>query len=179
MNSGELFFGAMDAGHNRMKQMSKFGTGSRVRFLMVMFCFLFPTVLCAEASYSESAIPAKSQNTSSPFKISKKSKFHCAEVDKPVIGSQVSHEITIDSKRVKRCLYKQLGSRLNECKKLRIENATVDQIGLVTLDTEKGPVRFSAQDIRSNEEGKPRRVLVWTWPDTDMKYLCTALSSRL
>ena len=168
----------MDAGPDMMKQMSNFGTGSRVCFLMVVFCFLFPAVLSAEESYSESSITSNSQNTSSPFKISKKSKFHCAEVDKPVIGSPISHEITVDSKRVGRCNYKQLGSRLNECNKLKIENATVDQIGLVTLDTKKGAVRFSVQDIRSTEEGNPRRVLVWTWPDTDMKYLCTALSSR-
>ena len=168
----------MDAGSVKMKQMSRFGTGSRVRFLMVVFCFLFPTVLCAQASDSEPADPAKSQKTSSPFKISKRNDFHCAEVDEPVIGSPVSHEITVDPKRVERCLYKQLGSRLNECKKLKIKNATVDQNGLVTLDTEKGPVRFSSQELRSNDEGKPKRVLVWTWPDTDKKYLCIAYSSR-
>ena len=168
----------MDPGPDMMKQMNKFGTGSRVCFLMVMFCFLFPTVLYAEESYSESSITSNGQNTSSPFKISKKSEFHCAEVDNPVIGSPVSHEITVDPKRVERCLYKQLGSRLNECKKLKIENASVDQMGLVTLDTENGPVRFSAQDVRSSEKEEPRIALVWTWPDTDMKYLCTALSSR-
>jgi len=168
----------MDPGPDMMKQMSKFGTGSRVCFLMVGFCFLFPTALYAEESYSESSTTSNSQNTSSPFKISKKSEFHCAEVDNPVIGSPVSHEITVDPKRVERCLYKQLGSRLNECKKLKIENASVDEMGLVTLDTDNGPVRFSAQDVRSSEKEEPRIALVWTWPDTDMKYLCTALSSR-
>jgi hypothetical protein len=168
----------MDAGPDKMKQMSRFGTGSRVRILMVMFCFLFPTVLCAQASDSESSNSAKSQKTSSPFKISRKSEFHCAEVDEPVIGSPVSHEITVGPNSVERCLYKKVGSRLNECKKLKIENATADQNGLVTLDTKKGSVRFSAQELRSNDEGKPRRVLVWTWPDTDKKYLCIAFNSR-
>ena len=168
----------MDAEPDEMKQISRFGTDSRARLLMVMFCFLFPAALCAQANDSESANPAKSQKTSSPFKISKKNEFHCAEVDEPVIGSPVSHEITVDPKRVERCLYKQLGSRLNECKKLKIKNATADQSGLVTLDTEEGPVRFSSQELRSTDEGKPRRVLVWTWPDTDKQYLCVAFSSR-
>lgn len=158
----------MDAEPDKMIQMSRFGTGSRVRFLMVMFCFLFPAVLCANVS----------DNTSSPFKIDRKSEFHCAEADEPVIGGAVSHEITVEPTRVKRCEYKQVGSRLNECSKLKIENATADQNGLVTLDTNKGPVRFSAQELQSKDGGKPWRVLVWKWPDTDKLYLCTAYSSR-
>jgi len=116
----------MDARPDKMKQMSSFGTGSRVSLLILMFCFLFPTVLYADASYSESPNTAGSQKTSSPFKISKKNEFHCAEVDEPVIGSPVSHEITVDPNRVERCLYKQVGSRLNDCKKLKIEDATAD-----------------------------------------------------
>lgn len=173
-----MIFGAIAAGLDKMRQMSRPGTGSKQRFLLATFCFLFPTVLFAQASDSELANPVKMQKTSSPFEISRKNEFHCAEVDKPVIGSPVSHEITVDPKRVERCLYKQVGSRLNECKKLKIENATVDQRGFVTLDTEQGPVGFSFQEFQSDEEAKPRRVLVWTWPDTDKKYLCTAYSSR-
>ena len=151
-----------------MKHMSRFAGGLNVHFLVVMFCFFFPAVLFANVS----------DKTNSPFKISKKNEFHCAEVDKPVIGSPVSHEITVDPKRVERCDYKQIGSRLNDCEKLKIENSTVDQYGLVTLDTEKGPVRFSSQELQSKDGRKSRRVLVWTWPDTDMQYLCTAYSSK-
>jgi hypothetical protein len=158
----------MNAGSGEMKQMSRLGKGSRERLLMVGFCCLFPAVLCANVS----------EKTNSPFKIDRKSEFHCAEVDEPVIGSPVSHEITVEPTRVERCEYKQVGSRLNECNKLKIENATADQYGLVTLDTNKGPVRFSAQELQSNDGGKPWRVLVWTWPDTDKQYLCTAYSSR-
>ncbi len=139
-------------------------------FLVVILGFLFPTLLCAKVSAGD--------NTSSPFKINRKSEFHCSEVDEPVIGSPVSHEITVAPTRVERCEYKQVGSRLNECKKLKIENATANQNGLVTLDTNKGPVQFSAQELRSDDGGKPWRVLVWTWPDTDKQYLCTAYSSR-
>jgi len=165
-----MIFGAVDARPGRMKRMNRLGTGSRVHFLMVMWCFLFPTVLCANVS--------DSGGTVSSFNIDRKSEFHCAEVDEPVVGSPVSHEITLEPTRVERCLYKQVGSRINECKKLKIENATADQKGIVTLDTNKGPVRFSAQEIQSNDQGKPWRVLVWTWPDTDKMYLCTAFSSR-
>ena len=152
------------------KQTSSLSTGPRTVILLVMLFFLFPVALCANVSDSE--------KTSSPFKIDRKSEFHCAEVDEPVIGSPVSHEITIEPTRVERCLYKQVGSRLNDCRKLKIENATADQFGLVTLDTNKGPVRFSAQELQTNDQGKPWRVLVWTWPDTDKQYLCTAFSSR-
>lgn len=153
-----------------MKKMNRSAAATRMRFLTVMLYFLFPAVLCANVS--------DSNNTSSPFNIDRKSEFHCAEVDEPVIGSPVSHEITLEPTRVERCLYKQVGSRLNDCRKLKIQNATADQNGLITLDTNKGPVRFSAQELRNNGEGKPWRVLVWTWPDTDKQYLCTAFSSR-
>ena len=175
---GEWIFGSMDAGPDAMKQLNRFDTGSKVCFLVVILGFLFPTVLCAQASDSVSAVPTVSQPMSSPFKINRKSEFHCSEVDEPVIGSPVSHEITVAPTRVERCEYKQVGSRLNECKKLKIENATANQNGLVTLDTNKGPVQFSAQELRSDDGGKPWRVLVWTWPDTDKQYLCTAYSSR-
>lgn len=160
----------MDVRLHKMTKLSRFGAGLRVCLLIVILFLLFPTVLAAEESDAD--------KTSTPFKIDRKSEFHCAEVDEPVIGSPVSHEITIEPTRVDRCLYKQVGSRLNECKKLRIENASVDQNGLVTLETNKGPVRFRAQELRSSKGGTPWRVLVWTWPDTDKQYLCTAHSSR-
>jgi hypothetical protein len=168
----------MDAGTGKMKQINSFDAGSKARLLMVTSCFLFSTVLCAQASESESAKPASGAETNSLFKISRKSEFHCAEVDEPVAGGLASHEITVDPKRVERCLLKKVGSRLNECKKLKIESATADQNGLVTLATDEGPVRFSFQQLGSNADGEPRMVLVWTWPDTDKKYVCTAFSSK-
>jgi hypothetical protein len=160
----------MDTGPDEMKQMNWIGTGSKLQLLLVGFCFFFTTAIFANVS--------DGNPTSSPFKIDRKSEFHCSEVDEPVIGNPVSHEITVAPTRVERCEYKQVGSRLNECSKLKIENATADQNGLVTLDTNKGPVRFSAQELQSKDGGKPWRVLVWTWPDSDKQYLCTAYSSR-
>ena len=103
-----------------MKQIIKFSAGSEVGRLLIIFSFLFVMVLPAQASGSESAIPAQSRTTSSPFKISTKSQFHCSEVDEPVIGGLATHEITVEPKRVERCLLKKVGSRLNECKKLKM-----------------------------------------------------------
>jgi hypothetical protein len=160
-----------------MRQMSNFSAGSNVRFLLI-FCFLFPAVLFAQTGAGNPDLPTRAPEKGSPFKISSKSQFHCSEVDEPVIGGLASHEITVDPKRVERCLLKKVGSRLNECKKLKIESATTDSKGIVTLATEEGPVRFSFQQLGSNADGEPRMVLVWTWPDTDKKYLCTAFSSK-
>jgi hypothetical protein len=167
----------MDAGPENMKQMRRFGAGSNVRLLLIS-CILFPTVLCAQTSAGKSELPTRAVDTGSPFKISSKSQFHCSEVDEPVIGGLASHEITVDPKRVERCLLKKVGSRLNECKKLKIESATSDQNGIVTFATDEGPVRFSFQQLGSNADGEPRMVLVWTWPDTDKMYVCTAFSSN-
>jgi len=152
--------------------MIRFSAGSNVRLLLVLFCFFFPMVLYAQASASLGS------DGRTPFKISKKSQFHCSEVDEPVIGGLASHEITVDPKKVERCLLKKVGSRLNECKKLRIENATTGTNGIVRLDTEEGPVQFSFQQLGKDADGEPRMVLVWTWPDSDWKYLCTAFSSK-
>lgn len=161
-----------------MKQMIRFGAGSKVQLLLMLFSFLFPMALQAQASAGNSAVPAQGLKKSAPFKISTKSQFHCSEVDEPVIGGLATHEITVDPKRVERCLLKKVGSRLNECKKLRIENATTDPRGIVKLETDEGPVRFSYQQLGSDADGEPRMVLVWTWPDTDRNYLCTAFSSK-
>lgn len=161
-----------------MKQTGRMSTGPKVRLLAAMLCIFFSMVLYAGVDDRESPVRAQSPGTVSPFKISSKSQFHCSEVDEPVIGSLATHEMTVDPKRVERCLLKKAGSRLNQCKKLKIENATADWKGIVTLDTEEGPVRFSFQQLGSDADGNPRMVLVWTWPDTDKKYLCTAFSSK-
>jgi len=161
-----------------MKQIIRFGAGSKVGRLLIMIFFLFPMVLPVWAGGSDTAIPTQDSKLSSPFKINTKSQFHCSEVNEPVIGGLATHEIKVEPKRVERCLLKKVGSRLNECKKLKIENATTDLRGTVNLDTEEGPVRFSYQQLGSDAEGDPRMVLVWTWPDTDKKYLCTAFSSK-
>jgi len=175
---GELFCGAMDAETGKMRQTRRFSAGFVMRLLLAKSCLLFPMVLCAQASDTQSVVPSLGVETSSNFKISSKSQFHCSEVDEPVIGSLASHEIIVAPKRVERCLLKKVGSRLNECKKLKIENATVDRYGAVTLGTNEGSVRFSYQQLGNNANGEPRMVLVWTWPDTDKKYMCTAFSSE-
>lgn len=161
-----------------MKKMTRFGAGSTARLLLVVFCSLIPMILYAQTGDNETATSAQAPAEGYPFKISKKDQFHCSEVDEPVLGGLATHEITVDPRRVERCLLKKVGSRLNECKKLEIENATSDGNGLVTLDTEEGPVRFTFQQLGGNRNGKPRMVLIWTWPDSDKKYVCVAFSSK-
>jgi len=159
-----------------MKQMIRYRTVPKTVFLLAVF--FLPTALYAQAGDGKPESQAGGPNARTPFEINSKSQFHCSEVDEPVIGSLATHEITVDPNRVSRCLLKKVGSRLNECKKLHIESATSDWDGIVTLDTEEGPIRFSFQQLGSAADGSPRMVLIWTWPDSEKKYLCTAFSSK-
>lgn len=165
----------MGTGPDKVRKMRRISVNTTMRFLLVMFCFNFPIALYAQAGDSATAT---GQENRLPFNISSRSQFHCSEVDEPVIGSLASHEIVVDPKMVERCLLKKVGSRLNECEKFRIEDATRSPSGIVTLDTDGGPVRFSFQQLGSSADGTPRMVLVWTWPGTEKKYLCTAHSSK-
>ena len=158
--------------------MSISSTGSKFRPRGVMISLFFAMALPAHASDSGSVVPSNGPGTRTPFEINSKSQFHCSEVDEPVIGGLATHEITVDPNRVSRCLLKKVGSRLNECKKLHIESATSDWNGIVTLETEEGPVQFTFQQLGSDADGAPRMVLVWVWPDSHKKYLCTAFSSK-
>jgi hypothetical protein len=160
-----------------MNQLSKLNVVSNARFILVIACLLLPAILWAQAGDSEGTDQAEGAETSSPFKITKKSEFACAEVNEVAIGGLASHEITVDPKRVERCLLKKVGSRLHECKKLRIENATADWYGVVTLETEEGPVQFWFQELGENA-AEAKRIMVFTWPDTDKKYVCAAFSSK-
>ena len=164
-------------GPRNMKQLSRFNTDSKLPFLWVMSCLLFPTILSAQASESEEANQTQGPETSSPFVIKSSSRFGCAEVDEIRIGGLASHEITVDPRRVERCLREKVGTRFHECKKLKIVEATADWYGVVTLDTKEGPVRFWFEEHGENPE-EAKRVMVWTWPDTDKKYMCAAISSR-
>jgi len=174
---GGMILGEMVVGPGQMKQMSRFNASSKVRFPLVIFCLLFPAILFAQAGDGEEKNPAQEPEQSSPFKITKKSEFACAEVNEVVIGGLASHEITVDPKRVERCLLKKVGSRLHECKKLRIEKATADWYGVVTLETEDGPVKFWFEELGENA-AETKRIMVFTWPDTDKKYVCAAFSSK-
>ena len=161
-----------------IKQLGGFNAGLSVFVLLVMFCLLFPTSLWAQASDSEEANQAQGPETSSPFSIKKTSQFGCAEVDEVAIGGTASHEITVDPRRVERCLREKVGTRFHECKKLKIIDATADWNGIITLDTKEGPVRFWFEDHGSDSSGEAKRIMVWSWPDTEKLYMCAAISSK-
>jgi hypothetical protein len=160
-----------------MNLFSNLNAISKMCSFVAVICLVIPTILSAQDSDGDSKRPPEGADMSSPFKITKKSEFACAEVNEVVIGGLASHEITVDPKRVERCNFKKVGSRLHDCKKLKIKNATADWYGVVTLDTDGGPVKFTFQEL-GDDAGDKKRVMVWTWPDSDKKYVCTAITSR-
>lgn len=158
--------------------MNRLNAGLKIRLFVVMSCLLLPTIVFAQASDGEETNQAQSLEQRSPFTIKKRSEFGCAEVDEIKSGALASHEITVDPRKVERCLREKVGTRFHECKRLKIEEATADWHGVVTIDTEEGPVRFWFEEYGDQSAGEAKKVMVWTWPDTDKKYMCAAITSR-
>jgi hypothetical protein len=158
--------------------LKRLGISSKVRTILVMFVLLSPTTLLAQTDEGEENAQAQNAESSSPFSIKSRSQFGCAEVDEIKIGGLASHEITVDPRKVERCLREKVGTRFHECKRLRIEEATADWYGVVTLDTKEGPVKFWFEEYDDDAAGDPKKVMVWTWPDTEKKYICAAITSR-
>lgn len=140
---------------------------------LAAICLFLPAVL-----WAQDADQAQGPEQSSPFTIKSRSQFGCAEVDEIKEGGLASHEITLDPRKVERCLREKVGTRFHECKKLRIEEATADWYGVVTLHTDEGPVKFWFEEHGDDTSADAKRVMVWTWPDTDKKYMCAAITSR-
>lgn len=145
--------------------------------LAALICLSLPLSLKAQTDDAGPASQDQGPETSSHFEIKTKKQFVCAEVDEVTAGGLATHEITLDPRRVQRCLLKKVGSRYHECKKLKIEDSTADWYGVVTLDTKDGPVQFKFEDVGENSS-EAKRVMVWTWPDTDEKYVCAMFTGR-
>ncbi|HKJ17094.1 MAG TPA: hypothetical protein VJ984_07090 [Xanthomonadales bacterium] len=141
-------------------------------FGLVLLLMVSPALLAQDGS------DGNEPQTSSPFSIKSKSTFGCAEVDEVKSGALASHEITVDPRRVERCLREKVGTRFHECKKLKIVEATADWNGIVTIDTEGGPVKFWFEDHDTGGSGEAKRVMVWSWPDTEKLYMCAAITSK-
>ena len=77
-----------------------------------------------------------------------------------------------------------VGTRLHECKKYSYKNSTVDERGVVSIETDDGPVQFwfdeetfitGKKDATKLTEGAGKGTLTFTWPDKNKKYLCAAM----
>lgn len=150
----------------KMFQSKKFIAGS-----------LFACCLVASGVAFAQDADSDGPKTSSPFSIKSKSVFGCAEVEEVSIGGLASHEITVDPRRVERCLREKVGTRFHECKKMKIKEANADWNGIVTIDTDDGPVKFWFEE-HGEKGAEAKRVMVWTFPDNDMKYMCAAITGR-
>ena len=154
-----------------MKQPNRYSAFSLWICLLLTAFMLTPALAMAQ---DESG---NGPQTSSPFSIKSKNVFGCAEVEEVTIGGLASHEITVDPRRVERCLREKVGTRFHECKKLKIQEATADWNGIVTIATDEGPVKFWFEE--HGEKGDElKRIMVWSWPDTDKKYVCAAITGR-
>lgn len=161
-----------------MKQSNRIIAASKAPVVMAVCSLFFSTIPYAQAAGSEEPEQAQGPEQSSPFAITKRSQFGCAEVDDVKAGGLASHEITLDPRKVERCLFKKVGSRFHDCKKLKIESATADWYGVVTLDTDEGPVKFWFEEHGSTASEEAKKVMVWTWPDSEKKFVCAAYTSR-
>lgn len=165
-------------GARNMSRSILLTSGRSGRLVTAAACLFIAASVNAESTDPDAASQDEAAQQSSPFVIKKKSEFGCAEVDEVRIGGQASHEITVDPRKVERCVREKVGTRFHECKKLRIEEATADWYGVVTLDTEEGPVKFWFEDHGGESSAETKRIMVWTWPDTEKKYMCAAITSR-
>lgn len=156
--------------------MKQENMGAKAFFLSACVALMLPAVSWAQEGEGEDKAQGPEQR--SPFSIKSRSEFGCAEVDEVKSGALASHEITVDPRRVERCVREKVGSRYHECKRLKIEEATADWYGIVTLDTEEGPVKFWFEEFGDQSGGEAKKVMVWSWPDTDKKYMCAAITSR-
>lgn len=152
-------------------------SGAPITALFLLVCILASGAAVAQSGADSSSGDMEGVETSSPFAIKGRTQFGCAEVEEVTSGGLASHEITLNTTRVERCLREKVGSRFHECKKLKIQDSTADWSGVVTLATEDGPVKFWFEE-HGEKSDEVKRVMVWTWPDTDMKYMCAAISSR-
>lgn len=168
----------MDVGSGTMNQSKRPLACFKRGFLLALTCLLCPGISFAQAGDTGASAEPSGPETSSPFVIRKRSEYGCAEVDEVKSGALASHEITVNPRKVERCVREKVGSRFHECKKLDIEEATADWHGVVTLETGEGPVRFWIEEHGADGSGELKRIMVWTWPDTDKKYMCAGKSSR-
>jgi hypothetical protein len=160
-------------------------TDQPLKFIRVsiLLCFLMPAIAWSQSGNANEAEEAESTDTRRTFAIKNRSQFACAEVGMDRTGGQTSHEINLAPRKIERCLLTKVGSRLHECVKYRFRKATVDDMGVVNIETDDGPVKFwfdeetriSSAGGSKVAEGTGKGTLTFTWPDSSQKYLCAAM----
>ena len=164
-------------------QMNMLLGRSKLCLTVFLVGVLMPTIVMASTIKDLEAQLAQDAATERPFPIKSRSQFACAEVATGRNGGQVSHEINLAPNKIERCELIKVGSRLHECKKYRFRNSTVNGRGVVSIDTEDGPLQFwfdQEARITASEESKitagtGKGTLTFIWPDKNRKYLCAAM----
>jgi hypothetical protein len=156
--------------------------GSLTACLVALLVVLMPSLLMAQTIKEHEAKQAEAAER--PFRVKNRTQFACAEVASSRNGGSVSHEINLGPNRVERCELIKVGTRLHECKKYKFRNSTVNERGIVSLETEDGPVQFwfdeeariTATEESKVTEGAGKGSLTFIWPDEKhFKYLCAAM----
>ena len=157
-----------------MKQRSSLEVMSKLHSTAILLCLAVPGLIFAAADPEpeEKGPAAEQPPPTQTFAIRERNEFACAEVAPDRKGGQVSHEIILSPRSIERCLLVKVGSRLHECIDLKIEKATVDPTGVVTIDTDQGAVNFWFEEAARVNTAEEKGTLVFTWPDNDRKYLC-------
>lgn len=159
------------------------GQLQRSGLAILMGTFVSATAFAGVISDHESSL-TDDEVTERPFKIENRAQFACAEVSMSQTGGTTSHEINLGPKRVERCELVKVGTRLHECRKYKFKKSTVDDRGVVSIETVDGPVQFwydeetrvtGMKNTTQLKEGSGRGTLTFTWPDKSKKYLCAAM----
>lgn len=155
--------------------------GMKLRLLAILLGLPAAFGAIAEPAENDAAQAAEPPEVRRTFVIKDTTTFACAEVSMERTGGQASHEISLGPKRIERCLLQKVGTRLHECVKLKVEKATVDQDGVVRIETHQGDVNFwfeegatisSAKDAQIAAAIEGEGALSFTFPDNERKYIC-------
>lgn len=152
--------------------------------LALLLGVLAPAVSFAGVISDHESGLADDESIDRPFAIQSRTQFACAEVGMSQNGGATTHEINLTPRQVERCELVKVGSRLHDCKKYRFKKSTVDDRGVVSINTEDGPVQFwfdeearitGQANNAKIKEGSGKGTLTFTWPDKNKKYLCAAM----
>jgi hypothetical protein len=166
-----------------MLQMNMVVGRLKLCLVAFVFCAVMPTVVLANSIKEHEANQAQDPGKEKPYQIKNRSQFACAEIATGQKTGSLSHEINLTPNKIERCDLVKVGSRLHGCKKYRFKQPTIDESGVVSIDTEDGPLQFwlnqnatvtSAEESKITEGGE-EGTLMFLWPDEHKNYFCIAM----